>query len=310
MPRHLTTVLVGLGAFLVTAAVVLRFYGPAQLAVAEPDPREVVALRADDATVFVPATQTEVTTDVTDKQRTVGDLDAAEKASDDVVVWFTTTTRQTEDGTVVQQSMARTAMDAATAEARPCCESFAEVVDEAIADDRRTGLVLKFPFGTEQRSYQVWDSTLGKPVKADFRGTEDVDGVTAYRFVTEVPATVVGTEEVVAESIGLPGEGTVTTDRSYAVARTLYVEPRTGAILDEVRDVTETLTRDGAVVRTLFDGRLSYTDEQVRANAEKYGDRAAQLTLVEVTLPVVAVAAGLACLLGAFLLRQIGRAHV
>lgn len=293
MRRHLPAVLIGLGAFLVTAALVLRFYGSAQLAVAEEDPREVVTLRASNATVFVPSTQSEVATDVTVKQKTVGDLEAAKKAPGGVVVWFTTTTRSTADDVVVQQSMARTAFDAATGLTKPCCDSFAEVVDQAISKDGRNSLVLKFPFGTEKKTYPMWDNVLGKPVKAVFRDTAEVDGVAAYRFDIKVPDTVVGSQEVIAKTIGLATDEKVSADRTYGVDRTLYVEPRTGAILDDVQDVRDTLTIDGQVVRTLFAGKLAYTGDQVKANAEKYGDRATTLRRVEDVLPAWALALGL-----------------
>lgn len=292
MRRHLPVVLIGLGAFLVTAALVLRFYGSAQLAVAEEDPRDVVTMHATNATVFVPSTQSEVTTDVTVKQKTVGDLEAAKDAPGGVVVWFTTTTRTTAEGVVVQQSMARTALDAATGMAKPCCESFAEVVDQAISKDSRNSLVLKFPFETEKKTYAMWDSVMGKSVKAVYRGTAEVKGVTAYRFEIKVPDTVVGTQEVIAKTIGLTTDGKVPADRTYGIDRTLYVEPHTGAILNDVQDVRDTLTIDGQLVRTLFAGKLAYTDEQVEATADKYGARGATLQRLRSGIPAVALVAG------------------
>ena len=297
MRRYLPVVLISVGAFLVAAALVLRFFGSAQLAVAEEDPREMTTMRASGATVFVPSTQTEITSDVTVKQYTVGDLEAAKKAPGRVVVWFTATTRLTAEGVIVQQSMARTAMDASTGKAEPCCESFAEVVDQAIEEDRRTGLVLRFPFGTEQKSYEVWDSTLGKEVKAAYRGTTDVEGVSAYRFEIEVADTVVGSQKVNAKVVGLAADGDVSADRTYGVDRTLYVEPRTGAILNDVQDVRDRLTIDGEPVRTLFAGKLAYTDEQVQANADKYGERATTLQRFTVQIPAVVLMLGLLGLL-------------
>lgn len=307
MRRHLPVVLISVGAFLVAAAVVLRFYGSAQLAVAEEDPREMTTMRASGATVFVPSTQTEVTSDVTVKQYTVGDLEAAKKAPGRVVVWFTATTRLTAEGVIVQQSMARTAMDASTGKAEPCCESFAEVVDQAIEEDRRTGLVLRFPFGTEKKSYEMWDSMLGKSVTAAYRGTTDVEGVSAYRFEIEVPDTVVGSQDVAARAIGLTADGEVPADRTYGVDRTLYVEPRTGAILNDVQDVRDRLTIDGEPVRTLFAGKLAYTDEQVQANADKYGERAATLQRFTVQIPAVVLILGLIGLLAGLVTLRVSR---
>lgn len=307
MRRHLPVVLISVGAFLVAAALVLRVFGSAQLAVAEEDPREMTTMRASGATVFVPSTQTEVTSDVTVKQYTVGDLEAAKKAPGRVVVWFTATTRLTAEGVIVQQSMARTAMDASTGKVEPCCESFAEVVDQAIEEDRRTGLVLRFPFGTEKKSYEVWDSILGKPVKAAYRGTTEVEGVNAYRFEIEVADTVVGSKKVNAKAVGLAADGEVSADRTYGVDRILYVEPRTGAILNDVQDVRDRLSVDGEPVRTLFAGKLAYTDEQVKANVDKYGERAVTLQRFTVQIPAVVLMLGLIGLLAGLVTLRISR---
>ncbi|KRA38643.1 MULTISPECIES: DUF3068 domain-containing protein [unclassified Nocardioides] len=304
MRRHLPVILIGLGAFLVTAALVLRFYGSAQLAVAEKDPRDVITMNASNATVFVPSSQSEVTTDLTVKQKTVGDLEAAKDAPGGVVVWFTTTTRSTSEGVVVQQSMARTALDASTGMAKPCCESFAEVVDQAISKDQRNSLVLKFPFGTEKKTYEMWDSTSGKSVKATYRGTAEVEGMTAYRFEIKMPATVVGSQEVAAKSVGLTADGKVPADRTYGINRTLFVEPRTGAILNDVQDVNDTLTIDGQKVRTLFSGKLAYTDAQVKANVDKYGDRAATLKRFQSDIPAGSLVFGLLALGAGILLMR------
>lgn len=310
MRRHFPTLLIGLGTFLVTVTLVLRVYGTGQLAVAEDDPQEVTISTANDATVFVPSQQAEVVADVTVKSRIVGDLEAAKTAPDGVVVWFTTTSRSTADGTVFQRSMSRTAMNKRSAVAEPCCDSFAEVVDEEMAADKRKSLVLKFPFGTEKRSYEIWDGTLGATVTAAYRGEGDVDGVSVYRFEIEVPDTVIGTETIAANLVGVQQEGSIEAERSYGGTRTLFVEPRTGAILNDVQDVRDTLSYDGTIVRTLFDGKLSYTDDQIGAYAEKYGDRARSLRWWLQIVPLSALFVGILCLAAGLWRRRTSGRHV
>ena len=39
------------------------------------------------------------------------------------------------------------------------------------------GLLVKFPFGTEKKTYPFWDSTLREPVDIEYQGTDDLSRV-------------------------------------------------------------------------------------------------------------------------------------
>ena len=43
-----------------------------------------------------------------------------------------------------------------------------ETTDGEREQVKRTGLVCKYPFGTEKKSYKVWDSTLGETVTSKY----------------------------------------------------------------------------------------------------------------------------------------------
>ena len=60
----------------------------------------------------------------------------------------------------------------------------------------------KFPFNTQQQTYQWWDGTLGEPVEMKFVEEDEVDGLKAYMFESSVPRTEVGEREVPGSILG------------------------------------------------------------------------------------------------------------
>ncbi len=51
------------------------------------------------------------------------------------------------------------------------------------------GLVNKWPFNAEKKTYPYWNGTLGTTVDAKYVGTEDIDGLETYRYDVVVPET-------------------------------------------------------------------------------------------------------------------------
>ena len=50
----------------------------------------------------------------------------------------------------------------------------------------REGLINKWPFDVEQKTYPYWDGLIGQPVDAVFQSTEDIDGLETYKFLVKV----------------------------------------------------------------------------------------------------------------------------
>ncbi len=44
------------------------------------------------------------------------------------------------------------------------------------------GLYFKFPFQTEQKTYQFWDGSLGEAPDIEFQDAETIEGLEVYRF--------------------------------------------------------------------------------------------------------------------------------
>ena len=63
------------------------------------------------------------------------------------------------------------------------------------------GLVLKFPFGTEKKTYQFWDTTLRKAFPIEFKGETKLNGLKVYVFEQDIPKQ----EVPLAKPLEVPG---------------------------------------------------------------------------------------------------------
>lgn len=312
MRRYLAPTLIGLGAFLLVAAVLVRFYAYPKLAVAPIDLNSTTRLEATDATIFDTDTLKEIETDLSVVANTRGDVKASEKIGDGTLVWVSTTTVTSADGIDRSKSTERSTHDEVTGEAVDCCKDdnwVAVKVDTAPGEQElrrvpteRQGLIFKFPFDTEQKTYQMWDGDLGAATDATFEGEEDLDGVTVYKFVQEIPETKIGTRDLPASVLGLTGDA-VEADSMYSVTRTMWVEPTTGAILDRSESQRSTYEYEGHTL-TATAADVHFTDAQVQKNVDDVRFKATLLGLAHGALPIGAAVLGLLALAAGVLLQR------
>ncbi len=312
MRGRLGPILVGLGVFLLVTAALCRFWGYPTLAVAPIDQDSVTTLSASGATVFDTATLTERTTDLSISAKTVGDIAASEEAGDDIRVWVSSSSTKDSDGNVLSRSIDRAAFDAFTAEAVNCCGEYTETEEGERTEVEHEGLVFKFPFQTEKKSYDFWDSTLGKTIPIEYVGEEDVDGISTYKFEQTIEPTVTDTLEVPASVLGEDGEGNLEAERTYSNHRTMWVEPITGAVLNREDQQLSTLRYDGTDRVTLTEADVSYTQDSIEETADTVRTKAVLLNVLNPIIPIVGLILGLICIgLGIFLSRRKPvRAHV
>ena len=243
--------LAGAGAVLLLgAAVALPTMVAPALETVPADPDVTTVLEATAAQVLDVDTQRTVTRDLVLASRTTGFAAAGDPPSG-VAVWATNARMASTDGVVRSDTWEVQAFDARTGEASGCCEGFRVTQDGSSEPVRRTGIVLKFPFGTERRDYDMWDATLGAAVRARFGGAEQVDGVAAYRFTVTIPPTDVGATEVPSSIVGVDSVSTVSVRQVYSAERTMWVEPATGGLLDIRQHVHQTLVRGATEVLAL-----------------------------------------------------------
>ena len=84
------------------------------------------------------------------------------------------------------------------------------------------GLVNKWPFDVEKKTYPYWDGLLGRPVDMVYDDTEEILGLETYRFVATVE------DEPVEVAEGVPG--------TYSNVVTVNVDPTTGSIVKGAQD--------------------------------------------------------------------------
>ncbi len=148
------------------------------------------------------------------------------------------------------------------------------------------GLINKFPFDVEQKSYQFWDGLLGRTVEAKYEAAEEIDGVAVNRY------HVVLTDEQAEIASGVQG--------TYSDDKTMWIDQATGSIINQTERQVRRLP-DGT---TVLDLELKFTDATVAANVTDASANGSQLRLVGVA-PVVCWVVGLLSLLGGlFFLRR------
>lgn len=191
---------------------------------------------------------------------------------------------EADDADIVQISTKKVALD--RRDALPI-ENQSEYVKDEDSVVAYEGLVIKFPFDVEKKTYPYWDGTLGHAVDATYVGERDIDGLTTYEFQVTVPET----EAEVSEG----------TQGLYAAAQTIWVDPKTGAFVDQKGSQTVTLP-DGTVA---IDIDVEYTDETVETNVADAKSNGRSLWLVGTVLPIGGLVLGVVLIaVGVLLLRR------
>ena len=344
MGNRSRAVLVGAGVFFVGVSALSRFYAYPTLAVAPNDQfTEVVAASGPEgARIFDTSTLKEITTDLEAVRTVKAYPDLSQQASKDLdrdVVVYDMAIVTDKPGFVMPDdandsaklprsfSLERMVLDANTGEAvawKPANAADGEFVatefdNEAgkdFADDKgpaegrpvfegHKGLVLKFPFNTQKKTYQFWELNTRKAWPIDFKGEEKINGLTTYKFVQEIPTTKISEiEGVPRATLKLPGNGSVTVERDYKSTRTIWAEPVTGAIIKAADHQYSTLQYEGQARAIATDATFTYTDETVKKNVSggtepdgrkggDYKSKAMQLTLVKSVVPLVALILGI-----------------
>jgi hypothetical protein len=268
-------VLFGLGFLLLGAGLLARYYVFPTMAVLPIDRYEQTESRATDAT-YVDQT--------TGAQHTDRDLIAINTIRGDVksnyedtTVWDSkTVTRDAESGAEVNVYETVVAMDRHTGEAQSCCGQSIEGVGYL----PRSGIAYQWPFFTEKTSYPYYDEALRKTYPITYRGTEDLYGLSVYRFVQKIDPTRLGPQPIPASMVGKPGTGMMDAERWYAIERTFWVEPRTGIVVKAADNRRETLRVDGADALTLFEANMVLSEKDSRRIVDEAADARTKIGLL------------------------------
>jgi len=150
-----------------------------------------------------------------------------------------------------------------------------------------SGQIYKFPFGTEKKTYPIFDRDLLGTRPANFVKTEQIEGLETYQFTQEIrnEKLVVPADRLsVVLSQLAPGakSGVVTYDNT----RTVWVEPTTGQFIKVQELQKKTLTPDVGQPVVLLDAPFVYTDDTIRSAAETAKENRQKLALVTMWAPI------------------------
>jgi len=297
MRRHVGPILAGLGTSLIVLAVVQPAYIVGQVVRFPLSEYETATLTGTGMSYFSAAKVATVTGVNVRAAYTIKGDPAAGSSS--TAVWnefsyvYDTTNRLP-----VQMMTRRFAFDRKTAELVNCCG--ASINHNAHV--KQSGVVgYVFPINTRPKTYQVFDTTLNRPVPFTYDGTATVGGVKTYKFVEDVPPTKIGFSPLSS-----------TQPEYYQIHLIYWVDPVTGALLN-VNEDQKIFLRDpatGAQTTVLFDGDLRATPASVREITKLDSDGRSKLTLLSMTLPIVNGIAGALALIAGILLARRPRADV
>src|SRR4051794_15518577 len=191
------------------------------------------------------------------------------------------------DGSLINASTDRVAWDRKTGEAVHCC---GEAVDGV--PTRHTGLSYKFPFGTEKKTYQFFDTTAKKAYPMTYKGSEQLQGLTVYRFEQPVGPVQIAESEVPGNLVGETAPS-VTVPRFYDNLRTVWVEPVTGVIV-KGQEKQHQVFRDaaGADAVTLVDVTLTFNEKTQRQQADLAKDARSQKAVIGTWAPLALILLG------------------
>lgn len=269
-------VLLGLGAFMLALAAMGAFWAPGAVKKVPLDTVSVVNL-AGDAEKLNPATGKSEFFKV--KTQNVTEIDKG-KSDDEVASWVTKTCVVKVEGEtpdcvpgkdprLVQASIDIAASDRNTGMTVNDPKYFGK---DPVPHE---GLLNKWPFDAEKKSYQLWDSTLKGALTFEYVRTEDRDGLETYVYEGHLPETPIEVAD------GVQGD--------YKLDKTVWIEPVTGALVDmEMHDVRH--LEDGTLA---LDLKQSFTDETVAKGIEDGKANADGIVLVTERLPLIGLIAGL-----------------
>ncbi len=301
MRRTVAVVLIAFGVFFLALAPMTRTWLSSSLMKTPLDYYSETVLTAEGATYFN-IEDVELVENANLEANSTLRADVA-SSTDETVVWDQFTwLRDADTDFGITSTSRRAGHDRVTGEAVDCCDAM--INDEAVAQN---GQAWKFPFFTEQRDYDFFETTVQENVPMKFQGTEEIKGVESYKFVQEVEDEVVGERTLPRSVAGLEGDGDVTGDEVFSITRTYWVEPVTGSPLKIGENQNRVVVVDGEEVLTILDADLVSNDESIQNAVDKADQGRTMLPLLHTTLPIVSLVVGVGFIGIAVILLLTGR---
>ncbi len=295
MRRVVWSVLVGLGVFFIVLAILSRFFIPGQAVKFPLNEYGINTLIAKNASWFSPQNVSElspVTLQITDTVK--GNVAASDQlGSSTYAVWQSFAV--IEDITDHQQVNIPAAADQLVFNRRTgaLVPSKLNLIAGKPVKGTVSGQGYVWPLGAGKQNYEVYDTTLQKPVLFKYLGTATTQGVATYLYVANIPPTAVGTQQLPGSLVGMKAPE-VTLPEFYSTQEYYYVDPVTGAPLSVERKVQEVLKDSaGATKLVLINADFKSSASSVAAGIKTDNKYRNEINLVEKIIPIVALLVGI-----------------
>lgn len=309
MRRVIGLILAGLGAFFLVLALLVRFYVPGQVVKFPLNEYQVSTLHDPNGAYFSADKLQELTgVSVTATDTIEGDVSGSNGS---IAVWNEFTAVHDDNNNVnFSYYQRRAPFDRRTGLLVNCCGAFVNLGTQN-KTVRLSGQGFVWPFNTQQKTYQLFDTTLNKPMPATYAGTATVAGTATYRFVEQVAPQQTGTQTVPGSNVGMKDQPSVTLPEYYQAINTYWVDPVTGAPVKVEQNQLITLKDStGATRLVLFKADLKFNQQSIQSfvNTDRNGKN--KITLVTSVLPLVLLLVGLLLLGVGLTLILLGRRYL
>ncbi|WP_446223651.1 DUF3068 domain-containing protein [Nocardia sp. IBHARD005] len=326
--RLIACILVGLGALLLAAAVMIPTYTVGKVAKTPLDLRITTVAKSvpgeeslvlDSKSLTSPEGSAKIDTAVPIVSQRFLTVEEPSGSGEMTVQAGQTLRRDDRDASVglLTASVDRVTIDRVTGQPIDASPngSIAVTVDKSgtsVADaSQRRGLQYRFPIGTEKQSYPYFDLNARATYDIDFIDESQINGVPVYHFQQTIPVTNMwdvvpaATNKLTlpAAKWGLPGEEPVTMTRFYTNTRDVWVEPRTGAVLKGGEKIHLYYGRSAEQVDvTALKSHIVFDEPTIEAQMAVTKESLDKLDLYGKTLPIIlGIAGAIALIAGAVL---------
>ena len=300
MRRRVGLVLAGLGTCLIVFAVLMPTWVSSKVLKFPLNEYATVTLTASNVSYFSPTKLTELTGVNMEATYTIKGNAAAGSSS--TAVWNQFIYVYDQTSKLPFQTMTRTmAFDRRTAQLINCCGANVSG-DSSVEQSGIVGYV--FPIGTQKQTYDVFDSSLNKPMPFTYAGTDTVNGIQAYRFEENVAPVQNGTQVLPGSLVG-ESQASVVLPQYYEMHLTYWIDPDTGALLNATEHEKLTLhNSQGAQALLLLDANLAMTPASVNGLVALDKSQRSKMSLVTTILPLVTGIVGVILLIVGILLSR------
>jgi len=178
----------------------------------------------------------------------------------------------------------------------------------SVADPvQHDGLQYRFPIGTKKQTYPYFDINVRKASDMNFVEQTEINDLKVYHFQQKIPATdLVKVVSSPANQLSLPaskwgvagGDTPVTMDRYYTNTRDIWVEPETGTIIKGSEQIHLYYARSaGKPEVTALQATMVSDDNTVSSQIAIAKQNMDKISLYGRTLPIILGTAGVIALI-------------